>query len=166
MRALSIENWIKILKSYIITIYLEKRRYKMKKIIVSMVVLFLIIVLNGCATHANFVTKYNGWIGKNISELIGQSGYPNSSYDIPNGNKVYVYTKNTTLTSPSIGFGGYFGRNIGSNGYIGFPLGFGWNDYNEVVQSCTLFIETDKKGTIVKWGSKGNNCVANEPKSN
>lgn len=138
----------------------------MKKLTILIITILLIITVSGCATHKNFVTKYNRWIGKNISELIRESGYPNSSYDIPNGNKVYVYTKSTTLTTPSIGFGGYFGHTIGNNGYIGFPLGFGWNDYDEVVQSCTLFIETDKKGIILKWGSRGNHCVANEPKIN
>jgi hypothetical protein len=134
----------------------------MKKIIFFSLVFIMAIVLSGCATNENFVKQYNGWVGKNINDYIAQSGYPDNSYDMSSGNKVYVYNKNSSYIYPrhTIGFG-YFGRR---GRYIGgfYP---GMGGYDEIVQTCTIYLEVDKKGTIIKWGSKGNSCVADEPKN-
>ncbi len=49
------------------------------------------------------------------------------------------------------GYGGYYGGH-----------GYGMMYSSEVVQkSCKLFLETNKKGIIVKWGSRGNHCLLN-----
>jgi len=111
------------------------------------------LLMQGCASHANFVKKYNTWKGQNISHFIEKIGYPDSTFVLPNKNKVYVYERSRTysMSSPMIGLGrGYYG-------------GYGMFGYeSEVVQeTCKLFIETNKKGTIVKWGSRGNHCVSN-----
>lgn len=135
---------------------------QMKKIILFSMIIISSMFLSGCATNENFVKQHNEWIGKNINDYIARSGYPDDSYEIPNGNKVYVYNKSTRYIfhgSP-IGFG-YFGR----RGYFGgFPMGYGFYEPDVIVRSCTLFIETNKQGKIVKWGSKGNNCIADEPR--
>jgi hypothetical protein len=125
----------------------------MKKIYLISSFLF-VFLLSGCATHEAFVKKYDKWVGQNISTLISIEGYPNSSYDIQNGHKVYVYNKSSVSYVPAYS-GGYFGR----RGYFGLGM------YDEtIVRTCTLFFETDKNGVIVKWGSRGNNCVAQEQK--
>lgn len=125
----------------------------MKKFTILISVLF-VFLLNGCSTHEAFVKKYNKWVGQNISTLISVEGYPNSSYDVPNGNKVYVYSRSTTSYVP--GFGGYFGRRA----YFGWSVA-----YDEVItRNCTTFFEVDKKGVIIKWGARGDNCVAAEEK--
>ncbi|HQR74748.1 MAG TPA: hypothetical protein PLH07_08870, partial [Sulfurovum sp.] len=50
---------------------------------------------------------------------------------------------------------GFFGFFRGFNGYGMFAYG------NDVVQeSCNLYLETDLKGKIVMWGSRGNRCVS------
>lgn len=94
-------------------------------------------------------------MGQNISHLIAKIGYPDSTFVLPNKNKVYVYERSRLYSIPSMpmmgyGFGGYYG-------------GFGMVGYgSDIVQeTCKLFIETNKKGSIVKWGSRGNNCVSN-----
>ena len=114
-----------------------------------------ILLMQGCASHQKFVNKYNAWMGKDINHLIQQIGYPDSTYILPNKNKVYVYERSRIYSIPSMpmygyGYGGYYG------GYYGM-YGYG----SDIVQkTCKLYLETNKKGTIVKWGSRGNSCVS------
>jgi hypothetical protein len=125
----------------------------MKKILKLTFLATAFLLVQGCATHKKFVKKYDGWVGQNISHLIQKIGYPDSTFTLPNKNKVYVYERSRVYSIPSMpmyGYGGYYG------GYGIFGYG------NEVVQeNCKLFVETNKKGTIVKWGSRGNHCVSN-----
>jgi hypothetical protein len=46
-------------------------------------------------------------------------------------------------------------------GYGGAYGMFGYGGSEIVQESCKLFIETNKKGNILKWGSRGNHCVSN-----
>ena len=116
-----------------------------------------LLLFQGCASHENFVNRYNSWVGKDINKLVAQIGYPDSTYVLPNKNKVYVYEKSRVYSYPSMpmmGYGGY-------GGYYG-GHGYGMMYSSEVVQkSCKLFLETNKKGIIVKWGSRGNHCLLN-----
>jgi len=128
----------------------------MKNIVKLIFISISILLIQGCASHKKFVKKYDTWIGQNISHLIEKIGYPDSTFILPNKNKVYVYERARVYSVPSMvnmgyGYGGYYG---------GFGV-FGSYD-NEIVQeTCKLFMETNKKGTIVKWGSRGNHCVSN-----
>jgi len=107
--------------------------------------------MQGCATHTNFVNKYNSWIGQNISHLIAQIGYPDSTYILPNRNKVYVYERSRVYSLPSMPMMGY---RYGGYGMLGYS--------NDIIsETCKLFIETNKKNIIIKWGSHGNHCVSN-----
>ena len=112
------------------------------------------LLIAGCASHEKFVKKYDGWVGQNISHLIGKIGYPDSTYMLPNKHKVYVYERSRIYSVPSMGPIGMIGYN---NGY-GM---FGYGGSEVVSESCKLFMETNKKGKIVKWGSHGNSCVSN-----
>ncbi|MEN8726424.1 MAG: hypothetical protein ABF276_00505 [Sulfurovum sp.] len=126
-------------------------KYFLKTSLFIMAVLFM----QGCASHQKFVTKYNSWVGQNINDLVKQIGYPDSTYTLPNKNTVYVYERSRIYSYPTMsmgygGFGGYHG------GYYGFGYG------TDVVQkTCKLYLETNRKDIIVKWGSRGNSCVSN-----
>jgi len=126
----------------------------MKKILKFTLIAVALLALQGCATHANFVKKYDSWVGQNISHLIEQVGYPDSTFVLPNKNKVYVYERSRVYSLPSMPMMGY--------GYGGYYGGYGMFGYgNDIIQeTCKLFIETNKKGTIVKWGARGNHCVS------
>jgi len=106
-----------------------------------------ILLMQGCATHENFVKRYDSWIGHNINHLMQDIGYPDSTYILPNKNKVYVYRQSKIYSisyMPMMGYGMY---------------GYGYG--NDIIQkSCKLFLETNKKGIIVKWGSRGNYCTS------
>ena len=116
-----------------------------------------ILLMQGCATHENFVKRYDSWIGHNINHLMQEIGYPDGTYILPNKNKVYIYAKSRVYSVPSMhhimgyGYGGYYG---------GYGM-YGYGNGNDIVQrSCKLFLETNKKGIIVKWGSRGNYCTS------
>jgi hypothetical protein len=116
-----------------------------------------VLIMQGCATHEKFVKKHNAWVGQNISQFISNIGYPDSTFTLPNKNKVYVYERSRiySLPSPMLGFG--LGYGYGGLGTSYNLFGYG----NDVIQeSCKLFIETNKKGMIRKWGSRGNHCVS------
>ena len=127
----------------------------MKKILKLTLIAVAMLAVQGCASHAKFVKKYDTWVGQNISHLIAKIGYPDSTFTLPNKNKVYVYERSHVYSLPSMpmmGYGGHYG------GFGMFDYGYG----SDVIQeSCKLFIETNKKGTIIKWGSRGNHCVSN-----
>jgi hypothetical protein len=114
---------------------------------------FVLIILAGCASQENFVKTYNSWVGKNIHYFTAQYGYPDTTYKLRNGHDVYVYEKTQIDSYPTVapafgyyGHGGYYG---------GMAIGYGTDiDY----RTCKLFLEVDKKGTVVGWGSRGNNC--------
>jgi hypothetical protein len=124
----------------------------MKNVMRFIVLSFVVLLIQGCASHENFVQKYNAWVGRHISHFIQEIGYPDSQYDLPNKNRVYVYHKSQIYTAPAMPTFGYgYGSYYGGYGMVGFRT--------EVVQeTCNLYVETDKEGTIVKWGSRGNSC--------
>ncbi|MDM5271028.1 hypothetical protein PGH07_02425 [Sulfurovum sp. zt1-1] len=122
----------------------------MKKLLSLIVIGLSMIVVSGCATHEKFVQKYDGWVGKDINALIAKIGYPDSTFSLPNQNKVYVYERSRVDTIPSGPIIGY--------GYYGYGV-VGYN-YQTVTSTCKLFLETNKKGMIVKWGYRGK-CLSN-----
>lgn len=115
-----------------------------------------ILLIQGCATHENFIKRYNSWTGHNINHLMQEIGYPDSTYILPNKNKVYVYAKSRIYSVPSMPIMGY-----GYGGHYGYYGMYGYGYGNDIIQkSCKLFLETNKKGIIVKWGSRGNHCTS------
>lgn len=131
----------------------------MEKVLKMSFIFLAALFLQGCTTHENFVKKYDTWVGKDINEFIGKAGYPDSTYVLPNKHTVYVYARLRVHSVPSMPMMGY---GYGSYYYGGYSM-FGYG--NDVVQqTCKLYLETNQKGTIVKWGSRGNHCVSDEYK--
>ena len=111
-----------------------------------------VVMMVGCATHENFVKAHNGWVGQDIRTYIKQAGYPDRTYTLPNGHKVYVYEKRRIVRepvlAPAFGFGHY-----GAYGGLGVAY------YDTIdTETCKLFLETNKKHIIVGWGYRGNAC--------
>ena len=81
-----------------------------------------IAALQGCATHQKFVQRYDSWVGKDVNVLIAQVGYPDSTFTLPNNNKVYVYERSRTYSIPSGPMFGY--------GYYGYyPMFYRRNNF-------------------------------------
>ena len=126
-----------------------KQRYR------ALLVTAALLLLSGCASHSNFIQKYNSWVGKDINTFISQVGYPDRTYKLPNKNTVYIYEESRIQSYPTmtLGYGGYYGPYYG-----GMTYG------SDIVQkSCKLFLEVNKKHKIVRWSSRGNNCISSQP---
>jgi hypothetical protein len=127
----------------------------MKKIINIVIATSALFIMSGCATSANFVHKYNSWVGKDINVFISKVGYPDRMYKLPNKNTVYLYHESRIESYPSvtIGYGGFYGPMFGGMSYS--------TDVSQ--KTCKLFLEVNRQNKIVKWSSRGNNCVSNQP---
>jgi hypothetical protein len=57
----------------------------------------------------------------------------------------------------SFGFGGGYGYP-----YYGYPMGYGigYSTADVELKQCKLYLEANRKGKIVHWASRGNNCVS------
>lgn len=125
----------------------------MNTFIKTTLALIALFIINGCASHSNFINKYNSWVGKDISVFISQVGHPDRTYKLPNKNMVYVYEQSRIHSYPTMtmGYGGFYGPYYGGMSYG-----------SEIVQkTCKLFLEVNRKSKIIKWSSRGNNCISN-----
>ena len=127
----------------------------MKTFYKAAIFILLSMVLNSCASHTNFVQKYNSWVGKDINAFISNVGYPDRTYKLPNKNTVYVYEESRIESYPTmtIGYGGFYGPYYGGMAY--------GSDITQ--QTCKLFLEVNRQHKIVRWSSRGNNCVSSQP---
>jgi len=127
----------------------------MKTIINTVLIFAATFFMTGCASSANFVHKYNSWVGKDINVFISKVGYPDRTYKLPNNNTIYVYeeTKIESYPRMTIGYGGFYGPMYGGMSY--------GSDISQ--KTCKLFLEVNRQQKIIKWSSRGNNCVSNEP---
>ncbi|MCB4747726.1 MAG: hypothetical protein LGB54_03925 [Sulfurovum sp.] len=127
----------------------------MLKILQIGTITITLLLLDGCAatSYENFAKTYNSWVGQKIHTFTDQVGYPDNTYKLANGNKVYVYKKTRIYASPTLT--PVFGYNSwGHHNNIGIGYGTGIS----YKTTCKLFLEVNKKGIIVRWRSKGNNC--------
>ena len=119
----------------------------------TLLFLLVFLALNGCASHEKFAQRYNSWVGQDINTFIKTVGYPDSTYKLPNHNTVYVYSRTRLVSYPSMNFafGGY-----------GYPFGYGigYDTADVELKQCKLYLEVNRKGKIIHWASRGNNCVS------
>ena len=107
------------------------------------------IVLFGCATTEKYGQILDSWVGSYIGELTNSWGYPEKSFDAPNGNKVYVYSNSGIYTKRIKRNSTYVGNS--SQNYVSAG-------YTKTL-SCTTYIEIDSSGKIVSWRWEGNSCA-------
>jgi len=127
----------------------------MKTIVKIILATTAVLLLSACASHENFIHKYNSWVGKDINTFISNVGYPDRTYKLPNKNTVYVYEESRIQSYPrmTVGYGGFYGPYYGGMSY--------GSDITQ--KTCKLFLEVNKKKKIVRWSSRGNNCVSSQP---
>jgi len=112
--------------------------------------LILCAVLMGCATTANYKAVLDSWVGGDINQYISVNGYPDNVVPLPNGNKVYQWSKSGSFTTP------VYVEEGATIAYGGQTIKYG----------CITSLETDSTDRIINWQGKGNNCKAIKPKEN
>ncbi len=102
----------------------------------------LIPLVAGCAstgqtgqTAEEKRAALDSWKGEDAQKLIDARGYPSYQLTAPNGNMVYIYHwENTVSQSTSSG-----------------------TTY-KTIYYCDTSFEIDKDQTVVRWMTQGNNC--------
>lgn len=114
--------------------------------------LLVVLCCAGCATSAKYEGVLQSWIDRSAEDLVKEWGYPDDQLTAPNGNMVYVYRRASVASTPGFYRGHY--HYYGGRRYPLYDPGF----ISEF--QCTTFLEVDKRGRIVRWEWRGNDCVA------
>ena len=110
----------------------------MKKAIVR---IFVTSLLVGCATTGKFKTTMDSWLNNDVSQLIQAWGAPSSTFQVPNGNKIYTWL------------------------YVGGTVAY--VNYNETLNMvtagaysywCKVDFTANRDDRVVQWAAQGNNC--------
>ena len=126
----------------------------MKKILLA----FVILLLAGCQTSAQFEQNMMSWKGLSIDSMVQEWGYPNGELKSPDGNRVYVYSNAGSYYVPqSTNYNttsNVVGNSVYSNTYATSTGGY------SIEYSCAIYVVfgDDKVIKNITW--RGNNCVA------
>lgn len=110
-----------------------------------LILVTLVLLLTGCATQAKYDRRLEAWRGQSIDDLFYMWGYPASSFTMPNGNTMYVYTSGSTTTIPVQNW---------PNGQVN-PL-----SSQQVNHWCKTYFEVDKDKRIIHCSYEGNACIS------
>ncbi len=123
-------------------------------IIKNLIVLTLVLTISACATTAKYEEILQLWVGHDVNKLVNSWGYPQSSFEAPNGNKVYVYGNSGSFTMPTQTNTTY---NVVGNSVYGNSTTTGGQTLNFW---CRTYFEVDSSNTIVTWRWEGNRCTS------
>lgn len=116
----------------------------------------LFFFLTACATTANYQKQIDKWQDKNIQMLISKWGEPDTGVQLPNGHKIYQYTRKTIYSIPDPKR-----SPLHNNGNFFSNYDEPWNADQTIIRSCRTSFETTASGHIIHISFKGNNCVSN-----
>lgn len=118
-----------------------------------LLVMIAALWLSACATREAYEARIETYVGKPISVVMDDWGYPTGSFEAPNGNTVYTWDKQSSYSrAPSVQTGIFTGTSSG-----GFFTGFGFGS-DTVTRRCQTYFEVDKTNTILRWRTQGNDC--------
>lgn len=119
---------------------------KMSKLIVCILIILSFLPV-GCCWQSAQINRYpdiiKNWNGHNIDDLMDKWGYPQESFMAPNGNKVYVYSREVAYTTP-----------MWTTPITNYRIYGGETS----ILYCTTYFETNNNETIVKGSYEGNSC--------
>lgn len=122
--------------------------------------LFLSLFLCGCSTTKTMNRIMSSWESAHIDQVVGQWGYPSEEKDFQ-GRTLYVwhYNKSAYIPQSSTTSGTISGNPAMGYSYSGYTNTYG--GYS-VGGYCDRVLEVDKRGYVVRWEWKGNNCPFGE----
>lgn len=93
----------------------------------------------GCHRQAEYESKLQSWVGADVNRMIGSWGPPTSTYDLPNGNKIYSWSRSAhgATAVPTFG-GGVMVQNFS--------------------RSCDVNMTVNGSDEIISWQYQGNAC--------
>ncbi|MCH9754813.1 MAG: hypothetical protein K0U11_03055, partial [Gammaproteobacteria bacterium] len=102
----------------------------------------LFFLLSACASTANYQKKIDTWQGKNIQALISKWGEPDTGIQLPNGHRIYQYTRKTMYSIPDPKRSPL----RTDNGNLFSNYDEPWNTHQTVIRSCQTSFETTADG--------------------
>jgi len=103
----------------------------------------LLFLVFSCAPTMTLQQRCNSWMHHDINELVRAWGPPTSTFDMPNGNRAYTWTRTSTHTEPSFNLSTTIPMTIGGGTTV---------DY------CRFTYEVAPSGEIIFWRYDGNAC--------
>jgi hypothetical protein len=126
----------------------------MDKAMKKLLIIFLGIVIVGCATTANYEKILSSWVGANELDLVRAWGAPDNQYET-SGTKFLTYQKSENIYMPGTA-PTYTTTMIGNTPHT-TAVG-GTRPYN-IQTSCKTTFEINN-GKVVNWRWEGNGCKA------
>jgi hypothetical protein len=121
------------------------------------VILIILIIMSfpSCGpSRAEIQSKYDNtmqsFIGKDINDLIRTWGAPQQVYEMPNGNKLYTFSRGQAVQQPVVTIPGQPGYNRSAPSYT---IGGGTATWY-----CILNFETNPNNEVIHGTYEGNNC--------
>jgi hypothetical protein len=138
-------------------------------------VLVSLIAVAGCAgmpTQRGFEQMLQSWQGGDINALIGKWGPPTRTDELPNGTRMYTFSRSAayttpvyvtpTYTAPSRTTVNVYGNTAYATTTPGQTTGGQVYGGQTVVTSCTVSFTTDSSQRVIAWRYEGNQCLAPE----
>lgn len=105
-------------------------------------------------SRAEIQSRYDNtmqsFVGKDINDLIRTWGAPQQVYEMPNGNKMYTFSRGQTVQQPIVTVPGQPGYNRSGPTYT---IGGGTSTYY-----CILNFEVNSDNKVVYGTYEGNHC--------
>lgn len=128
---------------------------KKRLCIASVLVLFAILLLGGCASGEKTAALLNS--STHINQVISSFGPPTNVIPTQDGGSVYVWSQSQTVTYNVPQYGsqqhyGYAGQYLGSSyGQTGYTT-------NAITSSCEVRVMINSAGRILNWSGRGDAC--------
>jgi hypothetical protein len=132
----------------------------MGKSLATVMTLAALVLIAACASREAFEAKLRGWEGRNINDFIAKVGPPSSTFQMPNGNMMYTFSRSAIGTTPVYRTPTQTTVNVvGSTAYANTTGGqvYGGQVYQ---RSCDVNLTVDQSQTIIAWRYEGNACRA------
>jgi len=107
----------------------------------TLIVLLTAFALSGCATTRLYEKQLQTWVGEDVNDMLTAWGAPAETFDMPNGNKMYVFLQTGGTSSTAYALP-YTTAVVGSS---------------ETNWCKTTFV-VDPKQVVRSWSHEGNMC--------
>jgi uncharacterized protein YceK len=106
-----------------------------------LLVLLMVAALSGCASTRKYERQLDSWIGHDVNEMLSAWGAPASTFEMPNGNKMYVFMQTGGTSSTAYALP-YTAAVVGSS----------------EANWCKTTFMVDTKSKVQSWSHEGNMC--------
>ena len=125
-------------------------KYITDNILKCILMIILLCLLTSCGTieiasEKNYTHQLDGFVGKNIDDVVGAYGQADSVSQAPNGDRVFIYMSSGVTSTPVTCSTDSNGKQNCSGG----GTSYNW---------CKTYFDVNNANQIVSYSLKGNDC--------